>query len=191
MVDQRIKFRHLQTFVEVARQKSVIRAAEILHVSQPAVTKTIRELEDILGVSLFDREGRGIRISRYGEVFLRHAGATMTALRQAVDSVSQEAARAGPPVRVGALPTVSVRIMPKAMAGFLTEKTGSPVKIVTGENAVLLEQLLSAVWPRRRKWRAFPSSIFIRKRCASWCAPGTRCCHPAFRCSITCMNIPC
>jgi LysR family transcriptional regulator, pca operon transcriptional activator len=88
MVDQRIKFRHLQTFVEVARQKSVIRAAEILHVSQPAVTKTIRELEEILGVSLFDREGRGIRISRYGEVFLRHAGATMTALRQAVDSVS-------------------------------------------------------------------------------------------------------
>lgn len=71
MVDQRIKFRHLQTFVEVARQKSVIRASEILHVSQPAVTKTIRELEDILGVSLFDREGRGIRISRYGEVFLR------------------------------------------------------------------------------------------------------------------------
>ena len=141
MVEQRIKFRHLQTFVEVARQKSVIRAAEILHVSQPAVTKTIRELEEILGVSLFDREGRGIRISRYGEVFLRHAGATMTALRHAVDSVSQEAARAGPPVRVGALPTVSVRIMPKSMAGFLSEKTGSPVKIVTGDNAVLLEQL--------------------------------------------------
>lgn len=141
MIDQRIKFRHLQTFVEVARQKSVVRTAEMLHVSQPAVTKTIRELEDILGVPMLEREGRGIRISRYGEVFLRHAGATMTALRQAVDSVSQEAARAGPPVRIGALPTVSVRIMPKAMADFLAEKTGSPVKIVTGENAVLLEQL--------------------------------------------------
>lgn len=141
MVDQRIKFRHLQTFVEVARQKSVIRASKILHVSQPAVTKTIRELEEILGVSLFERDGRGIRISRYGEVFLRHAGATMTALRQAVDSVSREAARTGIPVRVGALPTVSVRIMPSAMTRFLAEKTGSPVKIVTGENAVLLEQL--------------------------------------------------
>jgi len=44
--------------VVVARQKGVIRAAEIVHVSQLAVTKTIRELEDILGVSLFDRTAR-------------------------------------------------------------------------------------------------------------------------------------
>lgn len=140
-IDPRIKFRHLQAFVEVARQKSVNKAAELLHVSQPAVTKTIRELEDMLGVALFERDGRGIRMTRYGEVFQRHAGATMTALRQAVDSVSQEAARAGAPVRVGALPTVSARIMPQAMTRFLAEGTATPVKIVTGENAVLLEQL--------------------------------------------------
>ncbi|KAA3511384.1 pca operon transcription factor PcaQ [Agrobacterium vitis] len=141
MIDQRIKFRHLQTFVEVARQKSVVKSANLLHVSQPAVTKTVRELEEILGVSLFEREGRGIRITRYGEVFLRHAGATLTALRHAVDSVSQEAAKAGPPVRVGALPTVATRIMPQAMTAFLKENTGSPIKIVTGDNSVLLEQL--------------------------------------------------
>lgn len=141
LLDQRIKFRHFQAFVEVARQKSVMRASELLNVSQPAVTKTIRELEEILGVSLVERDGRGIKISRYGEIFLRHAGATMTALRQAVDSVSQEAARLGPPVRIGALPTVSARIMPRAMASFLSEKTGSAIKIVTGENSVLLEQL--------------------------------------------------
>lgn len=47
----------------------------------------------------------------------------------------------GPPVRIGALPTVSVNIMPKAMLSFLKGDTGSTVKIVTGENAVLLEQL--------------------------------------------------
>lgn len=141
MVDARVKFRHLQTFVEVARQKSVMKAAELLHVSQPAVTKTIRELEEVLGVAVFEREGRGIKITRYGEVFLRHAGAALTALRQGLDSVSQERSGDGVPVRIGALPTVSTRIMPQAMSLFLKEDTGARIKIVTGENAVLLEQL--------------------------------------------------
>lgn len=141
MVDARVKFRHLQTFVEVARQKSVMKAAALLHVSQPAVTKTIRELEEVLGVAVFEREGRGIKITRYGEVFLRHAGAALTALRQGLDSVSQERSGDGVPVRIGALPTVSTRIMPQAMSLFLKEDTGARIKIVTGENAVLLEQL--------------------------------------------------
>lgn len=141
MISQRIKFRHLHTLVEVARQKSVMKASEILHVSQPAVTKTIRELEEILGVPVVEREGRGIRITRFGEVFLRHAGTALAALRQGLDSVSQELHGSGPPLRIGALPTVSARIMPRAMSLFLTEKIGSPIKIVTGENAVLLEQL--------------------------------------------------
>ncbi|MFW8584498.1 pca operon transcription factor PcaQ [Rhizobium beringeri] len=141
MIDSRVKFRHLQTFVEVARQKSVMKAAELLHVSQPAVTKTIRELEQVLGVEVFERDGRGIKITRYGEVFLRHAGAALTALRQGLDSVSQEQLSEAPPIRIGALPTVSSRIMPRAMELFLKEKTWSRVKIVTGENAVLLEQL--------------------------------------------------
>ncbi|ASY59433.1 MULTISPECIES: pca operon transcription factor PcaQ [Sinorhizobium] len=141
MIDARIKFRHLQTFVEVARQKSVVKAADLLNVTQPAVTKTIRELEEVLGVSVFERDGRGIKITRYGEVFLRHAGAALTALRQGLDSVSQERSGDGPPIRVGALPTVSTRIMPRAIALFLEEKTNARLKIVTGENAVLLEQL--------------------------------------------------
>lgn len=141
MIDARIKFRHLQTFLEVARQKSVVKAAELLHVTQPAVTKTIRELEEVLGVAVFEREGRGIKITRSGEVFLRHAGAALAALRQGIDSVSHERFGDAPPIRVGALPTVSTRIMPRAMTLFLAENTGARIKIVTGENAVLLEQL--------------------------------------------------
>lgn len=141
MLSNRIKFRHLHTFVEVARQKSVMKASQILHVSQPAVTKTMRELEEILGVPLLERDGRGIKITRFGDVFLRHAGTALTALRQGFDSVSQEIDGSGPPIRIGALPTVSTRIMPRAMSLFLTEKTGSRIKIVTGENSVLLEQL--------------------------------------------------
>ncbi|MFY8098914.1 MAG: LysR family transcriptional regulator, partial [Allorhizobium sp.] len=138
MIDNRVKFRHLQTFVEVARQKSVMKAAELLHVSQPAVTKTIRELEEVLGVAVFEKDGRGIRITRYGEAFLKHAGAALTALRQGFDSVSHALHADAPPIRIGALPTVSTRIMPQAMTLFLKEDVPARIKIVTGENAVLL-----------------------------------------------------
>ncbi|CAD7048571.1 pca operon transcription factor PcaQ [Pseudorhizobium endolithicum] len=141
MENHHVKLRHLHTFLEVARQKSVVKAADILHVSQPAVTKTIRELDAALGVAVFERDGRGIRLTRHGEIFLRYAGAALTALRQGIDSVSQEAFHTAPPVRVGALPTVSTRIMPRAMSLFLQHHTGSRIKIVTGENAVLMEQL--------------------------------------------------
>ncbi len=92
-------------------------------------------------VELFERDGRGIRITKPGEVFLRHATASLTALRQGIDSVSHEQLDNVPPVRVGALPTVSTRIMPRAMQLFLSEGTRSRIKIVTGDNAVLLEQL--------------------------------------------------
>ncbi|WP_337270674.1 pca operon transcription factor PcaQ [Oryzifoliimicrobium ureilyticus] len=141
MGEPAIKFRHLHAFIEVARLKSVVKAAGFLNVSQPAVTKTIRELEDALGVTLVEREGRGIRLSRYGEVFLKHAGAATAALRHGIDSVSHERLREAPLIRVGALPTVSSRIMPRAMNLFLKERMGSRVKIVSGENSVLLEQL--------------------------------------------------
>lgn len=139
MPQARIRFRHLRTFIEVARQKSVGRAAGVLGVTQPAVTKTIRELEEILGKKLFEKEGRGVRITRHGEVFLRHAGTAVAAVQQGVDSLSR--GTIGPPLRIGALPTVSARIMPAVMRQFLAEGAGNPVRIVTGENQVLLDQL--------------------------------------------------
>jgi LysR family transcriptional regulator, pca operon transcriptional activator len=143
MADGAIKFRHLRTFVEVARQRSVGRAADILHVSQPAVSKTIRELEQVLGTPLVERDGRGIRLTRFGEVFLQHAGDSLAAIRRGIDSLSRARANLEPPLRVGALPTVAARIMPTAIERFLALNTGVTVKIVSGENTVLLDQLRS------------------------------------------------
>lgn len=143
--DNRVRFRHLRTFLEVSRHKSVARAAETLNVSQPAVTKTLRELEAALGVAIVEREGRGIRVTRAGDIFLRHAGAAVTALKEGVESVRRDGAAAGKPVRIGALPTVSAHIMPAAMLLFLREDTGAAIKIVTGENSVLLDQLRAGV----------------------------------------------
>lgn len=140
-MDSRIKFRHLQTFIEVARQKSVGKAADVLSVTQPAVTRTIRELEDYLGAALFEKEGRGIRISPFGEVFLKHAGESIAAVRRGVDSIAQAKRSLGPPLKIGALPTASASLMPEAVAEFLNAGTGSRTTIVTGENRWLLDAL--------------------------------------------------
>lgn len=136
----RVKLRHIETFVEVARQRSVGKAAQALHVSQPAVTKTMRELEDELGVALHEREGRGIRLTGQGERFLRHASASIAALRQGVDSVAVQRDDVAP-VRIGALPTVASLIMPEAMRIFLEGNPEGRARIVTGDNRAILEQL--------------------------------------------------
>ena len=140
-LDQRVKYRHLQCFLEIARQRSVVKAAAALSVTQPAVSKTIRELEELLGVALFERRGRGVALTRFGEVFLRYAGASVTALRQGIDSITQARTKGGMAIKVGALPTVSTRVMPLAVSLFKQENTGTVVRVVTGDNAVLLSQL--------------------------------------------------
>ncbi|HWU60758.1 MAG TPA: pca operon transcription factor PcaQ [Ensifer sp.] len=140
-MDSRIKFRHLQVLIEVARHKSVGKAAEALHVTQPAVTRTMRELEDILETALVEKDGRGIRLSHAGEIFLRHAGESIASVRRGLDSISRALKEEGPPVRVGALPTVSAAVMPGVAADFLALKTGSRLTVVTGENRWLLGEL--------------------------------------------------
>jgi len=62
----RIRLRHLRTFLEVARERGVGRAAGTLHVSQPAVTKTVRELEGLLGAPLFTGRGGACGSRRRG-----------------------------------------------------------------------------------------------------------------------------
>ncbi len=112
-----------------------------LSVTQPAVSKTIRELEDLLGVALFERRGRGVALTRFGEVFLRYAGASVTALRQGIDSITQARTKGGMAIKVGALPTVSTRVMPLAVSLFKQENMGTVVRVVTGDNSVLISQL--------------------------------------------------
>ena len=141
MIENGIKLRHLTTFLEVARLMSIGKAADVLAVTQPAVSKTIRELEEALGVALFDRSQRAIALTAFGEVFLRHAGTSVAALRQGVESVAQARGAMAPAVRVGALPTVSTRLMPLAVKRLKADGFTGIIRIITGENRTLLNEL--------------------------------------------------
>src|SRR3954471_9561386 len=90
----RIRLRHLQCFLAIAQHGNLRRAALSLAITQPAVTKTLNELEDIVGKPLFVR-GRGGRAPTPGaEAFMPHVRVSVNALGEAVDSVRREPAAA-------------------------------------------------------------------------------------------------
>jgi LysR family pca operon transcriptional activator len=138
LIDPRIKLRHIACFLEVARLKSVVRAADALNMSQPAATKTIQELEEILAAQLFDRSRRSLFLTPVGEQFQRYAASSVSALKQGIDSIRM--ADRDAIVRVGALPTVSARILPPAVMR-LGDGGAARARIVTGPNDYLLSLL--------------------------------------------------
>ena len=140
VIEDRIKHRHLTCFEEVARQKSIGKAAMSLAISQPAVSKTIRELEEILGVELFDRTHRSVELTAYGEVFLRYASASIAALRLGVESVDAAIKSGRPVLKVGAVSSAAALLLPEAVARFLRYGASAVVRVVPGDNAALLSR---------------------------------------------------
>lgn len=139
IIDPRIKIRHIACFLEVARLRSVVGAADALNISQPAATKTIQELEEILGEPLFDRTRRRLSLSGFGDVFYRYAATSLAALRQGIDAA--RGADEVTTVRIGALPSVSARILPDAVRQFTQAEKGINTRVVTGPNGYLLSLL--------------------------------------------------
>ncbi|WP_431098582.1 pca operon transcription factor PcaQ [Polaromonas aquatica] len=144
MVDERIKYRHLQCFLAVAQHGSLQKAADVLAITQPAVSKTLKELEDLLTVRLFERGRKGAVPTREGEAFMRHAGASVSALREAVASVAQTRRQGSAVIAIGVLPTVAPWLMPlllvrqEAQAG---PEAQTSLRIQTGSNPELLASL--------------------------------------------------
>ncbi|MGV0909873.1 pca operon transcription factor PcaQ [Martelella sp. FOR1707] len=140
MLNPRLRMRHLRCFLETARRGSLSGAANALHISQPAVSKTIRELEEILGVELFDRSGRRLTLTRAGKIFQQYGGQALANLTRAQDLV-----REGRPQRtrlvVGALPTASTSLVPQAALTLRQTAPECMLRVTTGPNWLLLSQL--------------------------------------------------
>ena len=140
-MNTRIKLRHLTCFIEVARHRSVSRAARTLFLTQAAVSKTIAELEEILATPLFDRGARGVTLNRFGEVFLRHAERASAALRQGEEAVAAAKTSDGARIRFGALSSAAARVVPSAVCDFMRDNPSLTARIMTGFNSSLLASL--------------------------------------------------
>lgn len=115
-----VTLRQLRVFASAARHLSFARAAEELHLTPPAVSMQIKELEAEVGMLLFDREGRSVSLTTTGEYFLSHARRVLAALKDAEDTVARFKGLTGGQLTVGMVSTAQY-FLPGLLARFRAE----------------------------------------------------------------------
>ena len=143
LFNQRIRLRHLHTFVAVAQQGTLGRAAETLNLSQPALSKTLNELEQLTGTRLFERGRLGAQLTLVGEQFLTHAVRVLDALNTAGQSLNYKPEQNNAVIRVGALPTAALGILPSVIGQVHKQQPDITIQVATTNNPMLLAGLKS------------------------------------------------
>ncbi|RIX82870.1 pca operon transcription factor PcaQ [Acidovorax cavernicola] len=138
---ERLKMRHLQCLVMVAQERNLVRAAEALSLTQPAVSKTVAELEEIVGRQLLLRRRRGVELTPAAEVLVRHAVSALRGLREGLGLAMDQPEADQLRVVVGALPNMAAHLLPEAVARLLAAHPAMRVRVVSGTNAQLMTQL--------------------------------------------------
>ncbi len=124
-----MELRHLRYFVAAAEAENVSRAAARLHVSQPALSRQIHDLEEELGFSLFERTAKSVRLTPAGKTFLTEAHAVLQRAEEAVAKARQIATGGGTELHLGYAPSPMVRIMPAALRGFQSQMPNVRVRL--------------------------------------------------------------
>jgi DNA-binding transcriptional LysR family regulator len=135
-----ISIRQLQVFATVARHMSFARAAEELHLSPPAVSMQVSDLEKTLEVALFERAGRRIALTTAGEYFLVHARRLLANLKDAEDTIARLKGVQTGRLTIGVLSTAKY-FVPRLLAGFLREHPGLDLKLEVGNRQALSDLL--------------------------------------------------
>src|SRR5215218_6786965 len=128
----------LRYFQAVARREHVSRAAEELRVSQPSLSRSVARLEAELGVPLFDRDGRRVRLNRLGAAFLRRVD---RALRELDDARREVADAAGLDDGTVAVAVETLLVLTDVLAAFRAEHPGVRFRLLQSPARTMVRQL--------------------------------------------------
>jgi DNA-binding transcriptional LysR family regulator len=134
-------FRDLKYFEVIAETGNLGRAAERLHRTQPALTKCIDRLEEDLGTRLFEKDGRGMRLSAAGEVLLRRTRQMALMVEETTREMQDVAGGLQGKVRIGCVPTLAEHMMPRAFEQLLREAPALAVTLTVAMNDNLVAGL--------------------------------------------------
>ncbi len=137
-----MELKELRNFMQVARAGSVSRAATELRLAQPALSRQIKKLEDELGVSLFTRHGRGVRLSGAGSLLLERAEAITQLAQQTGREISERRVPAGGRIALGVPPAAGRLLIPSYVERFQRAWPQTTLHIREGVSSSLQEWLL-------------------------------------------------
>lgn len=124
-----MELRHLRYFLAVAEEQNITRAAARLHVSQPPLSRQIRNLEDELGIALFDRDAKAVRLTEAGRVFLTEVRVILQRVESATEIVKDVARGKCGEIHVGYAPSLTVELLPRALKYFQKSNPGVRVQL--------------------------------------------------------------
>ena len=143
-LDQRLRLPLLRAVDAVATHGSLLKASAALGISQPALTKSLHELEDLLQLRLFDRHPRGVRPTAAGAVFVRSARRVLAELRRLDEELDELSGPGGGTVALGALPVAAVGVLPGALARLKATHPDIKARLRQGRTEELLPLLASS-----------------------------------------------
>ena len=133
---------HLESFVEVARSGNVSRAAQSLFLTQPAITARLKSLESDLGVELFVRSARGMKLTDAGRAFLPYAQRTLALVSEGRQVIADLREGATGELVIGAAPAVSTYLLPTILKTFRATHPNVRLGVRTGHTEEVLDMVL-------------------------------------------------
>jgi LysR family transcriptional regulator, pca operon transcriptional activator len=141
LLKQRLRMSQLRMAVAIADHGSVLKASRALGVTQPAASRSLLDLEDYLGVRIFDRLARGVALTRYGEAVVARARRVLAEVDRIGEDLTLIETGMLEAMVVGVLPSAATGLMPQVLTRFNAAHPGTTIQIVEGRMHELLALL--------------------------------------------------